>query len=117
MKAAIRSLLSFDVDDLARWNPDGDTWVLAIRLIAGPYDEPGEESFDFTVCSVGWISERIRQDPVFDGRHHLIVESFDWPTLRDYVARRVERCDGATWRDVAQKLARLGYWEFEDYQP
>lgn len=109
--------MSLDVDDLAGWAPEGDVWVLALRLLAGPDDGPGEESFDLTVCSVGWIAERIRRDVIFDARHHLIVENYHWPSLRAYVQRRVERCDGATWRDVAEKLARFGYWEFEDYQP
>jgi hypothetical protein len=27
----------------------------------------------------------------------------------------VERCGGATWQDVAAKVSRIGYWEFEDY--
>jgi len=26
------------------------------------------------------------------------------------------RCEGSTWTEVAEKLGRLGYWEFEDYQ-
>jgi len=36
--------------------------------------------------------------------------------LESYLARRVERCEGRTWEDVAEQLARLGYWEFEDYR-
>ena len=52
-----------------------------------------------------------------DVRHHLLMESFDWPTLSSYIKRRVHECEGATWREVAEKLARLGYWEFEDYRP
>jgi hypothetical protein len=117
VKAAIRSLMSLDVDDLDVWVPERENWALALRVLAGPADGPGEESFDLTVCSVGWVRDRVRRDGVFDGRHHLIVESFDWPILRDYVERYVKRCEGATWRDVTEKLARLGFWEFEDYQP
>jgi hypothetical protein len=28
----------------------------------------------------------------------------------------VSQVSGATWREVAEKLARIGLWEFEDYQ-
>jgi hypothetical protein len=24
---------------------------------------------------------------------------------------------GNSWREVAEKVGRLGYWEFEDYKP
>jgi hypothetical protein len=109
--------MSLDVDDLAAWAPESDNWVLALRLLAGPDDGPGEESFDLTVCSPAWLAERTRRDGILDGRHHLIVERYDWPTLRRYVERYVDQCEGATWRDVAEKLGRLGFWEFEDYRP
>lgn len=117
MRAAIRSLMSLDVDNLADWAPAGEAWALGLRILAGPDDGPGEESFDLTLCSLAWLTERVRRDGVFDGRHHLTVEWYDWPTLRDYIERRVGQCEGATWRDVAEKLARLGFWEFEDYKP
>jgi hypothetical protein len=109
--------MSLDVDDLDGWAPEGESWVLGLRLLAGPDDGPGEESFDITVCSLDWLTERVRRDGVVDGRHHLIVEWYDWPILRAYVERYVQQCEGATWREVAEKLARLGYWEFEDYKP
>ena len=117
MRAAIRSLMSLDVDDLDGWDPESDAWALGLRVLAGPDDGPGEESFDLTVCSLAWLAERVRRDGVCDGRHHLIVEGYDWPAIRAFVERRVQECQGATWRDVAVQLARLGFWEFEDYQP
>jgi hypothetical protein len=108
--------MSLDIDDLANWVPQRANWALGLRILAGPSDGPGEESFDVTVCSVGWLKERVLRDGVLDGRHHLIVESFDWQVLREHVERYVQRCEGETWREVAEKLARFGYWEFEDYQ-
>jgi len=108
--------MSVDVDDLDGWAPESESWALRLRILAGPEDGPGAESFDLTVCSLAWLTERVRRDGAFDGRHHLIVEWYDWPTLRTYVERRVRRCEGATWRNVAEQLARFGYWEFEDYE-
>jgi hypothetical protein len=109
--------MSLDVDDLAGWTPESESWRLGLRILAGPDDGPGEESFDLTVCSVAWLEEQVRRDGVVDARHHLIVEWYDWPKVRAYVERFVQRCQGDTWRDVAEQLSRLGYWEFEDYQP
>lgn len=117
MRAAIRSLMSLDVNDLEGWRPETDSWAIGLQLLAGPADGLGEESFDLTVASPAWLAARARRDGVVDGRHHLIMESYDWPLLRSYIERRVHQCEGSTWGEVAEKLARLGYWEFEDYKP
>ena len=113
----MRSLSSFDSDDLAAWVPASDEWSIGIRILAGPADGPGEDSFDLTVCSVDWLAALVRRDGVVDGRHFLVVDGFDWSALRAYIERRVRQCEGDTWHEVAERLARLGYWEFEDYRP
>lgn len=107
--------MSLDVDDLEGWTPEGEDWALALRILAGPDDGPGEESFDLTVCSAGWLAERVRRDGVLDGRHHLIVERYDWPRIESHLRRRVAACRGTDWSEVAAKISRLAYWEFEDY--
>lgn len=116
MRAAIRSLMSLDVDDLEGWSPGIDSWAIGLQLRAGPVDGPGEESFDLTVCSAVWLAERVCRDGVVDGRHHLIMEHYDWAVLRAYVERRVRSCQGSTWREVAEQLGRIGFWEFEGYR-
>jgi hypothetical protein len=44
---------------------------------------------------------------------HLLEGAF--AAVRRYVEGRVAQCSGTTWTEVAEQLARLGYWEFEDY--
>jgi hypothetical protein len=34
----------------------------------------------------------------------------------DYLRRRFEEADAADWPTLAEKLGRLGRWEFEDYR-
>lgn len=116
MRAALRSLSSFDVDDLSTWVPDSDDWAIGIRILAGPDNGPGEESFDLVACSPSWLAAQARQNGVVDARHHLVLCGFDWPLLSSYIERRVQQCEGATWNDIAERLSRLGYWEFEDYR-
>ena len=115
MRAAIRSLMSLDTDDLACWVPESKDWALGLRILAGPDDGPGEESFDLTVCSLGWLADRVRRDNVYSGRHHLIVERYDWPRIEAWVRRHVAACQGVDWAEVAAKISRFAYWEFEDY--
>ena len=117
MRAALRALISFDVQDLSSWSPGSEDWSLGLGILAGPDDGRREESFDLTVCSAGWLALLARRDGVVDGRHHLVVDGFNWPSVRSYIERRVQQCEGAAWRDVAEQLSRLDYWEFEDYRP
>lgn len=108
--------MSLDVDDLEGWAPESESWALGLQILAGPDVGPGEESFDLTVCSLAWLAEQVRRDGVYDGRHHLVVDLYDWSALRAFVERRVRACQGPTWRAVAEQLARFAYWEFEDYK-
>jgi hypothetical protein len=108
--------MSFDVPDLAEWTPSTDDFAVGVRLLVGPDGEEGEESFDLTVCSAGWLAARVRDEFIWDARHHLAVEHFDYRRLADYLQRRVEACQGSSWDEVSEKLARLGHWEFEDYR-
>ena len=115
MRAEIRDIYSSDVDNLSEWAPTSDEFAVAIRLQIGPVGGPGEESFDLTVCSVAWLHRQTALTPVFDARHHLVVREFSWVTIRGYIEARVAACVGDTWNDVAQRLSRFAYWEFEDY--
>lgn len=115
VRATVRWIGSLDVD-VETWEPETSAWEVPLRILAGPADGPGEESFDLTVCNVAHLSTLIDRDGVVDGRHHLFVDGFNWPLIRDNIVRRVELCRGTSWNAVADKLSRLGHSEFEDYQ-
>lgn len=118
MRAEIKELHSPDAYDLATFVPDDPARIcVLVQIIAGPEGEPGEESFDVVVCSPGWLSDQVRAHGPTSGRHHLVVETFDWPVLRKYFVNLVHSCEGEDWSEVAAKLSRHGAWEFEDYQP
>jgi len=44
------------------------------------------------------------------------MTSFDFGRVRQFVEGYVRGCEGEDWAEVANKLARLGQWEFEDYR-
>ncbi len=115
MRAVVRSLvLDPDPRDLPA---DPAEFVLLARLFVGPSDGLGEESFDVEVCSPEWLARRCAEEGFVDGRHTVIaiVDTFTEAGLRSFLTRRVENVTGETWREVAEKVARLGLWEFEDY--
>lgn len=117
MRATVRSMygLDFDVDAYAPEDPENDgVWV---RLILGPADGPGEESFDVLVCTPLWLRDVVAKEGPQVGRHHLIVDPLDLAEARDFLQAQVEGVEAADWPTLGEKLARFGYWEFEDYLP
>jgi hypothetical protein len=116
MRAELRRLHSPDVADMASWSPDDDQFAILVQLMVGPADAPGEESFDLTLCTPGWLAHRVQTERIVDARHHLIVDAYDYDSVERYLRQRVADCEGESWKEVAEKVGRLGKWEFEDYR-
>ena len=116
MRAAVRQV-SFDPEPRSLPG-EAVKFAFAVRLILGPAEGPGEESFDLTVCSPEWLAARARQEGFIDGRHHVIVDAatFDQADLQRWLDQRVSSVEASTWPEVGLKLARIGHWEFEDYR-
>jgi Immunity protein 8 len=116
MMAEVKRLHSPDFEDLASWTPESVDFAILVQIIAGPADSPGEESFDVTVCSSAWVTRQAAREKIIEGRHLLIVSEYDYSLISRYISRYVSTCQGETWKEISDKLARLGHWEFEDYQ-
>jgi hypothetical protein len=115
MKAQIRHLLTPDFDPASYTPEDPEHFMFLVQMLAGPEDGPGEESFQFTVCTPGWLQAQAERDGPVSGVHHVITNTYDWAAIESFFHKLVHRCTGATWHEVAAKLARLGHYEFEDY--
>lgn len=117
MKAVVRSVhgLDVDVESYEPTNPGKDgVWI---RFVVGPAGDQGEESFDVLVCTPRWLESVIADDGPQIGRHHLIVDPLDVPLACEFLRRQMESVEASTWPELGAKLARIGYWEFEDYRP
>jgi Immunity protein 8 len=113
MRAALRDI-AFDPDPRSLpAEPEG--FAFAVRLLIGPQEGAGEETFTVTVCSPEWLARQCRIAGIVDGRHHVIVEAeaFDERTLRNWLEQWVSSIEAATWGEVAERLGRLGYPESE----
>jgi hypothetical protein len=116
MKAEIKGVHSPDVADLEAWEPPSSSFCVSVQVLVGPENDQSEESFDIFVCSSEWLVEETARQGVVDGRHRLIVRSWNWSMIMEYLERRVRTVTGDDWTGVALQISRLGHWEFEDYR-
>lgn len=118
MRATLKSL-HLDPDP-ATLPEDPAAFSLVARMLVGPADGPGEESFDVTVCTPEWLADACgKVGGIYDARHHLVVNvhDFDKRALHAWLAARVQDVEANTWGELGQRLSRLVHWEFEDYRP
>ena len=111
----MRYFHSPDAPELATFAPpDPLDFELLLQVLCGPADGPGEESFDVGVVTPAWLLRHAEERVAIIGRHRLIVARWDWSSLSKFIESYVQRCEGESWPGVAQKIGRLGSWEFED---
>src|SRR5260221_408716 len=115
--AKVRAVYTWTMDDLEKYTPeDLEGFCVSVRALVGPKNGEGEESFDIQVCSPKKLQEICQEQGFLVGRHHLIVCRYDAPTIKRLITELIERCEGDSWREVAEKVGRIGHWEFEDYK-
>ena len=112
--AELKDLSSTDVSCLQSYRPDGPFGIVVFAMV-GPAGGEGAESFQITVCTSEWFAQNAKTK-VASGRHHLFMREYDYDELKQYLVNYCSACRGSSWEDVAEKVARIGYWEFEDYR-
>ena len=118
MRGQLRRLHSPDVFNLSAYAPESPRcFSFLLQVMAGPENGDGEESFDVLVCTPEWLSRTHDQSSMVIGRHHLVVFEYNHERLHEFLDEYCRECSGAEWREVAEKIGRLGKWEFEDYIP
>ncbi|WP_298289134.1 Imm8 family immunity protein [Novosphingobium sp.] len=117
MTAELRELLTLEHEPLESVRPESAAFRVSLRALIGPSDSPGEESFDFDVCSPAWLEAELDGQAFISGRFLLIARDFDPKCIEEYVRKRISQESGSDWPTVADKIARWSRWEFEDYRP
>lgn len=88
-----------------------------VTALLRPAGGEGEESFQLTVCIPGRVAENVAMPKGFAFlRHHLVVERWDDDLVQRAIQDLCLRNEGSDWPEVATKLSRYAYWEFEDYR-
>jgi hypothetical protein len=118
--AHLYRLHSPDVADLEHYVPEQvDCFGLLLQAMIGSDDAPGEESFDFMVCTPKWFAAELQasNEPIAFGRHYLFLRHYDYELLRQVIESLCIQATGEDWKAVAGFLGRFGKCEFEDYRP
>lgn len=117
MHARLHRLHSPDATDLEQYQPpDAEHSGLLVQAMIGPEGQPGEESFDFLVCTPSWLAAVFRDKRYVFGRHYLFLPQYDYAVLEQALRQVCEQAVGENWQAVAANLSRYGKWEFEDYK-
>ena len=119
MKAVLKNLettLDLDLESFVPSTPD--CFGIGVIAFFGVEGEIGEDMFSFTLCTPAWLEDLARRDTgILMGRHFLIVLKYDFRRIKRFLEDYAAKCEGDTWPEIAEKLGRLGHWEFEDYNP
>jgi len=116
MHAVIKYIHSPDVEDFSTYLPeDTERFYFLLQIMVGPNNQEGEETFDIEVVTPKYLLEKYDENEILIGRHRLIVFRYDWNRIMRTINRYCESCSGETWDEIAEKVGRLGRWEFEDY--
>lgn len=117
MVPEIRRLHSPDLLDMQSSVPeDPERFCILVQAMIGPKGAPGEESFDFSVCTPKWLDHYLADKTFVFGRHYLLVKYYDYVLIWNAIEIACRPIQGDSWSDVAERLSRYGRWEFEDYE-
>lgn len=116
-KAELRYLISPDLADLENGRPvDPEYFCILVQALIGEQGEPGEDTFDFVVCTPSALPGIIPEKGYLAGRHYLFVHDYDYHLIRQAIEEFCDKAVGPDWSAVANILARYGAWEYEDYK-
>jgi len=118
MKAQLKEMYSLQIPEaLKEFLPEASkNFGITIRLMVGVEGVDQSESFDILVCTPTWIQDQLILEKYMWGRHMLIVNEYDYELIFQSLSARISSYSGKDWNEVANKIARIAAWEFEDYR-
>lgn len=116
MRAILKRLYSPDVD-IEKFIPENERFFgFLMQAMIGPQDSGGEESFDFLVCTPGWLEARSASEPCVFGRGLILVFRYDLNFIKKMVEQLCLSTSADSWNRIANQIDKYADWEFSDYQ-
>ena len=115
MRAELKGMMSPDVMDLENWRPESDEFSIMLELEIGPKNRDDSEVFYLEVISPKALAVQAADEGILFGRGFLIMSSFSYKKLVDFLERWCAGTHGKTWEEMVEKLSRFAGYEFLDY--
>ncbi|WP_059366795.1 Imm8 family immunity protein [Rodentibacter caecimuris] len=116
MRAKLKSIMEQVGEfDLEVYRPENEKlFCINVLLCIGPDDNTDSINyFDLKVCTLDWLYLYQKKTSVL--RHVMIVDRYDFKQIISYINEIITQCYGDSWEDIANKLSRYFFWEYEDY--
>ena len=114
MRAEVRHVRFPDLETGQPFDPVNT--VQLAEVYVGLVGEPGEEQYQVTACTPAALVDLLATQSFLLGRHWLFVAEF-WPATVEAALRKlIGNIEAPSRVELAQKVSRIGLWEFEDYR-
>ncbi|MFG3577667.1 Imm8 family immunity protein [Micromonospora chersina] len=114
MRAEVRHVRFPDMESGQPFDPR-NTWQL-VEVYVGVVGEPGEEQYQVTACTPAALVDLLVRQPFLVGRHWLFVAEFSPAPVEAALRKLIENIEATSRTELAEKVGRIGLWEFEDYR-
>jgi hypothetical protein len=115
MKAELKRIYCPDYDIKTYYPENEDNFSVFLQIFVGIEGEEFEESFDVELFTPQYLIENHQGDEIVIGKRAIIVFDYNFSNLEKRLKKYCDSCTGSTWGEIANKLMRMGKWEFEDY--
>lgn len=93
------------------WNPPDKRLVrLSLTMDIGMQDMVGTNLFWLEVCTTDYAKKYGTHSK---SRYVLLVDEFDWLTIKPMIVARVEACQRDDWDRSVAELRKHFHWEYE----
>ena len=110
MRGAVRGYFCSDRPDFETWRPErAEDVFLTLDFYIGCAGGEGTDIFSIVIAT----PQAIRGRPERRKGKLLVVQQYDWQTIKGTLEEWVAACERLTWEEVVDCLRQRFSWEFE----
>lgn len=117
MHAKVVQIDSSDIDVNSYVPENENHFGFALAIHVGSSEGNGADIFQLMVCTPEWFKSNYGDQSAVWGYSFLFVFKYDFPTIKTFITKHIEKKYGNDWSSIAVKIDRYAMWEFQDYRP
>lgn len=114
MRAEVRRVRFPDMRSDQPFDPRNTLQLVEVSV--GVVGEPGEDQYQMTACTPAVLADLLVRQPFLVGRHWLFVAEFSPALVEAALRKLIGNVEVTSRTELAEKIGRIGLWEFEDYR-